>query len=279
MATYVETPDTSVATAAPERCLSCGTELAGNYCHGCGQKKLHRHEYAIKHFFGHVIHELTHLDSNKILNTLLALLFKPGQLTSEYLAGRKNVYINPIRIYLTFSAVYFLFAWGTLADVRGGGAARTARSPLTIAMAKKKGVEPRVLADKVYQKTEKFAAVLRFGSVMVSGLFLLVLYYTTRRYYAEHLIFSLHYYSFDFLCKSFFALLFLVAAKFGTSMPVSILNLFYPVALIYLLFALRRVYQQSWVKTSAKALVLFTLETLLFIGINMAGFFAAFSFV
>lgn len=278
MATYLEVVEPSEIVVSPERCPNCGAELSGKYCHDCGQKKPHRHDYALKHFFGHLIHELTHLDSNKILRTLFALLFRPGLLTSEYLAGRKGSYLNPIRIYLTFSALYFLFAWGTLSDVRGGGAARTARSPVTIAMARQRGVEPLALADKIYRKTEKIAAGLRFGSVLISGLFLSVLYLGMRKYYVEHLIFSLHYYSFDFFCKSIFALLFLVAGLIGFKLPVLVLNLFYPVALAYLVIALRRVYKESWVKTGLKAVVLFLCETVLFIAVNMAGFFAAFAF-
>jgi hypothetical protein len=180
---------------------------------------------------------------------------------------------------LTFSALYFLFAWGTLSDVRGGGAERTARSQATIAMARRKGIEPRALADKVYQKAEKYSALLRFGSVLISGLFLSVLYLGAKRYYVEHLIFSLHYYSFDFFCKSLFALAFIVVKSLGYQLPVTVLNLFYPVALIYLLIALRRVYRQGWPLTSLKAVVLFVCETILFIAVNMAGFLISFSFV
>ena len=260
-------------------CLNCGAYLAGEYCHNCGQKKVHRHELGVKHFLGHVIHEFTHLDSNKILKTLSALLFRPGLLASDYLAGRKGNYINPIRLYLTFSAIYFLFAWGTLSDIRGGTVERTARNPGTIAMARQKGLEPHVLADKIHKKAEKYAAVLRFVSVLISGLFLMLLYIGTKRYYVEHLIFSLTYYSFDFFCKSVFALLFILAAAVGVSLPAMILNFFYPVAFIYMAFSLRRVYQQSWTATILKSLVLFACETALFIAVAIAGYIIAYSTV
>ncbi|MGI9167801.1 MAG: hypothetical protein ACR2G5_15720 [Pyrinomonadaceae bacterium] len=99
-----------------------------------------------------------------------------------------------------------------------------------------------------------------------------------KRYYVEHLIFSLHYYSFDFLCKSVFALLFIVAGAIGAKLPVLVLNFFYPLALIYLILALRRVYKQRWPKTLFKSVVLFACETLLFIAVNIAGFIIAYSF-
>ncbi len=272
--------DTTLASSnEPQLCANCGTDLAGKFCHQCGQKEIHRHEFSLKHFVGHVVHEVTHFDSNKVLKTLFTLLFRPGLLTSEYLAGKKGRYINPIRIYLTFSALYFLFAWGTLADLRGGSVQRIASNPNTVAMARARGMEAKTLAEKATQKAEKYAAVLRFASVLVSGLFLSALYFSMKRYYVEHLIFSLHFYSFDFFCKSLFALAFIVTAAAGAKLPVMALNMFYPVALIYLFFALRRVYRQSWAMTATKAAVLFACETLLFIGVNIAGFIIAFALV
>lgn len=262
----------------PGQCPNCGADLVGEYCHNCGQKEIHSHDFALGHFFGHVVHEFTHLDSNKILRTFSSLLFRPGLLTAEYLAGRKGRYIKPLRIYLTFSALYFLFAWGALSDIRGG-IQRINRNPMTIAMAQKKGMEPQALAEKIQQKAEKYSAALRFASVLVSGVFLTLLYYRTRKYYVEHLIFSLHYYSFDFFCKSVFALLFIVTPAVGLKLPTQILNLFYPTALVYFLFAIRRVYKQSWTTTLLKSVVLFVCETLLFIAVNMAGFIIAFALV
>jgi hypothetical protein len=56
-------------------------------------------------------------------------------------------------------------------------------------MAQKTGVEPQALAEKIQQKAEKYSAALRFVSVLVSGLFLTLLYFRMRRYYVEHLVF------------------------------------------------------------------------------------------
>ncbi|HEX8747571.1 MAG TPA: DUF3667 domain-containing protein [Pyrinomonadaceae bacterium] len=274
MVTQVETIEAPIATAQVEQCLNCGANLNGEYCHRCGQKRNHRHEFSVKHFFGHLLHEITHLDSNKILKTLRDLIIRPGLLAAEYLAGRKGRYINPIRVYLTFSALYFLFAWGALLDFRGVPR-ESFRPARVVAIAKKKGVEPQVVVDKIFQKAEKYSAVLRFASVLVSGLFLSVLYYGMKRYYMEHLIFSLYYYSFDFLCKTLFAVVILVSSSAGIKLSVHMLDLFYPVAFIYLLFALRRVYRESWGRTLLKSVVLFVCEVLLFMAVNMIGFIAA----
>jgi hypothetical protein len=204
---------------------------------------------------------------------------RPGLLAVEYLAGRRGNYIGPVKLYLTFSALYFLFAWSVLSEVRGGSHERIARSQETVRIAQQRGLDPLVLTDRIVQKAEKYATGLRFFSVLISGTFLAALYFRMKKYYVEHLIFSLYYYSFDFLCKSLFAILFLATAAVGLKLPSFILTMFYPVALIYLVFALRRVYQQRWPMTVLKALVLFTCETLLFMAVNIGGFIIAFALV
>jgi hypothetical protein len=269
----------TVAATPVENCPNCGTGLLGSHCHECGQKKIHQNELAVKRFLGRVINDFTDLESNKIIRTLSALVLRPGLLTIEYLAGRRGNYIGPVKLYLTFSALYFLFAWGVLSDVRGGSAERTARHPVTIAMARQRGMDPAVLADKIYQKAEKYATGLRFFSVLISGTFLAALYFRMRKYYVEHLVFSLYYYSFDFFFKSLFAVLFLATAATGLKLPTMLLNFFYPLALVYLIFALRRVYQQKWSMTLFKAVVLFACETLLFVVVNIGGFVIAYQFV
>ena len=104
-------------------------------------------------------------------------------------------------------------------------------------------------------------------------------YFRMRKYYVEHLVFSLYYYSFDFFFKSLFALLFLVTAAIGLKLTTLILNYFYPIGLSYLVFAMRRVYQQKRAMTVLKAVVLYACETLLFIAVNIGGFVIAYSFV
>ena len=45
---------------------------------------------------------------NKILKTIIPLLFKPGFLTLEYNKGRRVKYLPPLRMYLVLSVLIFL---------------------------------------------------------------------------------------------------------------------------------------------------------------------------
>lgn len=278
MAAQPETVEAPLNPAPPAggQCLNCGAELLGEFCHGCGQKKAHPHELGVRHFFGHLLHEITHLDSNKIARTLKALLFQPGLLTEEYLAGRKGRHINPIRVYLTISALFFIVGWATLTD--SGGSGRAPSAPPTApaaaqAQPQPQGAEARYA--KIAQKREKLAALLRFASVLLSGLFLTALFYRSGRYYVEHLIFSLHFYSFDFILRSALALLYMGynAAGLGLHLPTRVA--FYLVLFVYLYLALRRVYRQARSLTLVKAFVLLACEVALFTLIVFGAAFAA----
>ena len=87
-------------------CLNCGAEVQGPYCHNCGQENIVPHETfwnMVKHFF----YDITHFDS-KFFDTLKDLLFRPGYLPKEFVSGRRASYLNPIKMYVFTSAVFFL---------------------------------------------------------------------------------------------------------------------------------------------------------------------------
>ena len=46
----------------------------------------------------------------KFWRTLIPLLIKPGKVTQEYVAGKRNKYSNPFRFYFTVSIIFFLVA-------------------------------------------------------------------------------------------------------------------------------------------------------------------------
>ena len=87
-------------------CLNCGAVLQGHYCHNCGQENLELHE-SFGHMMNHAISDYFHFD-HQFFHTLKPLLFKPGFLTNEYMAGRRAQYLHPVKMYIFISIVYFL---------------------------------------------------------------------------------------------------------------------------------------------------------------------------
>jgi hypothetical protein len=95
---------------APERkekvCLNCSADLHGLYCHRCGQQNVEPKESVwglITHFF----YDITHFDG-KFFSTLKYLAIRPGFLSAEYIKGRRASYLNPIRMYIFTSALFFI---------------------------------------------------------------------------------------------------------------------------------------------------------------------------
>ena len=94
----------------PERkdknCLNCGATVMGRYCHVCGQENVEPKE-SFWHLLTHFFNDITHFDG-KFFTTLKDLLFKPGFLSKEYMIGRRASYLNPVRMYVFTSAIFFL---------------------------------------------------------------------------------------------------------------------------------------------------------------------------
>ena len=87
-------------------CLNCGTTVIGTYCHNCGQENIEPKE-SFWHLTLHFFNDITHFDG-KFFTTLRILLFRPGFLSKEYMSGKRVSYLNPIRMYLFTSFIFFL---------------------------------------------------------------------------------------------------------------------------------------------------------------------------
>jgi hypothetical protein len=99
---------TAPSLTAPVLCDNCGAPVPARYCSACGQR-LEPPVHSLWHFSRVATEDLTHADS-RLWATLTALLFKPGRLTREFLAGRRARYLPPVRLYLVLSVLFFLIA-------------------------------------------------------------------------------------------------------------------------------------------------------------------------
>jgi Arc/MetJ-type ribon-helix-helix transcriptional regulator len=90
-------------------CENCGTKLDGPFCHRCGQ-----HDFEFHRSFGHVFMEALenffHFDA-KFFRNIVTLLFKPGQLTADFNAGKRASQMPPFRLYLFVSVLFFFLGF------------------------------------------------------------------------------------------------------------------------------------------------------------------------
>lgn len=97
----------ALGSEMPEgHCANCGTELAGPFCHSCGQSA----DTFKRPFFrllAETLDNLVNLDG-RLARTLPALFAFPGRVTRAYLTGKRAGYIPPFRLYLIASLAFFL---------------------------------------------------------------------------------------------------------------------------------------------------------------------------
>jgi len=163
--------------------------------------------------------------------TLKLLLIEPGELTRQYLAGRRKHYVLPLRLYLTISLVVLLAvrivahvnidspdaaqidameAHNATVNIGIGSAGLkdgvffcTDLPPwLCKRIQKRIDLKPEALASALQQLGERFMANLGAALFVVLPSFALwmkLVYWNRRLRYTEHLVFALHLHTFWFL--------------------------------------------------------------------------------
>jgi hypothetical protein len=214
---------------AAARCENCGAALSGRYCAACGQRA-EPPVHSLWHFMQVAAEDLTHADS-RLWRTLAALLFRPGYLTREFLAGRRARYLPPVRLYLVLSVAFFLFAAVThpKLEVVNFQAQQPGTSGLLVPKAGETTQQraDRLCAGSAYDGpwAAKIAPLVRQncrkmvedGGRHLSEAFLhnlpramfvflpplagimTLLYWRSRHYYVEHLLLLVHNHAFVFL--------------------------------------------------------------------------------
>ncbi len=135
-----------------------------------------------------------------------------------------------------------------------------------------KGVVPRFMSGqylRIFKEGNNFFGFMLGNMVWLValmmpslGLLLKLLYIRRRRYFVEHLVFSFHYHAFAFLIFTVVFLLNINGLKMdesGTALDANIdrgVVEGFLVVLAYLLFAMRRVYAQGYIKTFIKFCIL-----------------------
>ncbi|EJL72064.1 DUF3667 domain-containing protein [Chryseobacterium populi] len=87
-------------------CLNCGHTVEERFCPYCGQENTEARQ-PFYYLFTHFIEDFTHYDG-QFWKTIKYLLFRPGKLTKEYIAGKRQLYVAPVKLYIFISFITFL---------------------------------------------------------------------------------------------------------------------------------------------------------------------------
>lgn len=90
-------------------CQNCHYTVDRAYCSNCGQKNTETRQ-SFLHLITHFAEDFTHYDG-AFWKTIKHLFFWPAKLTKEYLEGKRQTYVPPVKLYIFISFVtFFLIA-------------------------------------------------------------------------------------------------------------------------------------------------------------------------
>jgi len=89
-------------------CLNCGQPFVGdeNFCSYCGQKNTNK-KLSFVTFLNNLSSGFLSYDS-RFWGTFIPLLIKPGEVSKEYISGKRARFVNPFQLYLNVSIIFFL---------------------------------------------------------------------------------------------------------------------------------------------------------------------------
>lgn len=280
-------------------CANCDTPTSGNYCNHCGQET-HLHPASAREFLHEFVGHYVAAE-NKLWGTLVRLLFRPGALTNEYIRGRRVRFVQPLRLYLTLSVLFFALLKLTSSGfdvVKLDPGDEKVFSQQVRKEAKKEALSDtednlninmaNVLSPALNKSWEHFehlpnaqkmevftqgfyhyAPSAMFCMLPLFALYLKVLYLGTGKRYGEHLLFSLHTNAFAF---ALFSVMLLVPEGF-------LRFVLWMWVIGYLPWAMRRVYHKSRFGTFWRWTLLMSVYTLTmgagFLGAMAAGILTA----
>lgn len=254
----------------PENCPSCGATFKGKYCHKCGEKRVSVKDFRLHKYAQTLAEHFSHLDS-KVLRSFRALVSKPGFLSAEFVAGRRNLYVKPLQLFLLLNLTFFLFfgdndmfspklKWVYHSESRIWGGDKV--QDLADAFAKRENISIETAIETIDSKSASLTKALLYLFVPLLGALFFGLFFRQNPYYLCHLIFATHWFSFLLLLLmaggTLIILLFQVKG-------ILLLTAFLVLLLPFHLLATRHFYGGHWAWLVFKTLVFFAVFSVLYL--------------
>lgn len=265
----------------PDHCLDCGMSISGHYCANCGQETT-AHTLTLRELARDVIGEFVSTNS-KFFRTLRQLLLSPGALTVDYIAGRRERYLMPSRMFIVLSVVFFFVLSLTQVPFSENVITMTFEKEEIQAAFQASGLSQEMFIEKL---DSAFTAALPIMLLLMIPLFagmMRLINLASGYRFIVHLIFSFHLFSFvaAITVAAFIILVILgigaIAAGEG-AMEVLATVLLLAVVIylpVYTMIALRKVYEYSWVGVFIETVILFVIGGVIAVGyLSMVAGFA-----
>ncbi len=243
-------------------CVTCGQELAGEYCHACGERVRHEPPTLLR-FIGELIGEALDADG-RIVKSFRLLVTRPGRLTVEYMQGRRKPYLGPAAVFVVTNVLFFFVQ--PLANVNTFTAtlysqtnwypySEWAEASVT-ARLEETGRERGAYAQDFDLVSERYARSLIFLQVPLFALGVMLVSIRKRRYFIEHLVYATHFFAAILLVGVVTSLGIYVYWQLGLGNAFNLEIPFMLFILGYAIFSLRAVYDDSWLGAGLKGVLL-----------------------
>jgi hypothetical protein len=233
-------------TLRGRQCLNCGQPVEGAFCGTCGQEYDSSGEISVRLTFRDLVDDLVQVN-REFLRTVWRLIRRPGQLTLDFLAGKRAGCVSPSKLFLVVNFVTFMLAQWLQPESTKDIAGMVGMAPVE-AGARIRDVSIEHFGGDLEGRLGSLVPAYFFVLVPVFALGMMLLYAGTRRPFAAHAAFSFHFFS--------FALLALIPDLLLTGTPAEEPALMIALFLLIPLWtalAMHRVYGDGWGATIARA--------------------------
>lgn len=186
-------------------CLNCGTPLADKFCSSCGQKRIEAKDRTLLYFFRQFFESAFFLE-NSFIRNLWRLLISPGLQANDFVEGRRRRWMSPFSIFFLINLIYFIVNPLTDFNLPLDNHIRyhaTTYSRIAIRMVErrmeKRNVTFEEYAKKFDQETIDYSKALMVLNVPILSLFLVIIFVRQKRFFTDHFIYALYFFSFVLL--------------------------------------------------------------------------------
>ena len=177
-------------------CYNCDTLLgqSENYCPNCGQEN-HSRQASVRVLASDFLKDYLAFDS-KLFRSVIPLISKPGFITEEYLNGKRQQFIPPIRVFLFLSFIYFGLSFILASDTHA----------VSFSVGSPDGKTDKRVAELI---SEYFDLAIFFFTPILAWIIMLFYRSKERKYYVNFFVYSLHLLSFIYILGSIQVILFM----------------------------------------------------------------------
>jgi hypothetical protein len=192
---------------AMQTCRVCDHVFKGRYCNVCGEKVVESNEKSLIHFLDSLLNAFTFLDG-KFLKSFKLLLFQPGQLSRNIADGKRVPYMKMVSLFFVANFFYFLFPVfdsynsSLYTQLNSLGNHSVKAKEIVKQKIEKEAISIQDFQRDYSNQSTNLSKLLIILLVFAFTASLLIINYSKKTFFFDHLLFSLEFYSFQLLLNS-----------------------------------------------------------------------------